>query len=267
MVIDEKIPFGQHRTICQRLHRGHLQLGRRISYLVCLLFSIVGNIWFARATTASNNIGSQLFVGVSEAVAEATVQLSLSDLFFQHQRGMVLGLYVLATSVGTFLGPLVSGYIADSDLGWPWIGYFAAIVTGCTLVVTYFGLEETAFDRSGPAPTTTEVECLQEPFTEFQGISGAGLKQEKAWSPSGDHQLLATSPKNKEADCSSDDNVQPAPKTYWQRIAIITPSPSLVGSGFKQYFVRMLNNVKIMWFPAVVYAGMQWGFQDAWLTF
>lgn len=76
------------------------------------------------------------------------MQLSLSDFFFQHQRGLVLGIYVLATSVGTFLGPLVSGYITDNPtLGWRWVGWFAVIISGTLFVVFYFGLEETVFDR------------------------------------------------------------------------------------------------------------------------
>jgi len=85
--------------------------GRRSSYLICLLWSIIGTIWFAEINSNSDAIWSQLFVGGSEAVAEATVQLSLFDLFFQHQRGLVMGFYVLAISVGTFLGPLLGkGY-------------------------------------------------------------------------------------------------------------------------------------------------------------
>ena len=69
------------------------------------------------------------------------------DLWFQHQRGSVLGIYVLATSVGTYLGPMIAGYIADSSLGWRWIGYLGAIISGSTFLVLLFGLEETAFHR------------------------------------------------------------------------------------------------------------------------
>jgi len=59
----------------------------------------------------------------------------------------------------------------------------------------------------------------------------------------------------------------PGAKTYWQRIALVTPSSTLIGFGFKQYILRMWNNIRIIWFPAVLFAGLQWGFQDAWLSF
>lgn len=71
--------------------------GRRIQYLICLIWSLIGSIWFARIKTKQDAIWCQLFVGASEGCAEALVQLSLSDLFYQHQRGTVLGLYVFAT--------------------------------------------------------------------------------------------------------------------------------------------------------------------------
>ncbi|KAF5564220.1 membrane transporter, partial [Fusarium pseudoanthophilum] len=57
------------------------------------------------------------------------------------------------------------------------------------------------------------------------------------------------------------------PKTYWQRIALVTPSPTLIGLGFKQYFSSLLGTFRVFTFPAVLYAGLQWGAQDAWLTF
>lgn len=55
--------------------------GRRIMYLICLLFSLIGAIWFAKIMTIQDAIWCQLFVGASESCAEALVQLSLSDMF------------------------------------------------------------------------------------------------------------------------------------------------------------------------------------------
>jgi MFS family permease len=78
--------------------------GRRLNYLICILMGLGGSIWFARIQSSGDSIGSQFFVGASESCAEAAVQTSLSDIFFQHQRGTVLGFYVLATNLGTYLG-------------------------------------------------------------------------------------------------------------------------------------------------------------------
>lgn len=212
--------------------------GRRVSYLICLCFSIIGAAWFARTYNKTDTIFCQLFVGASESVAEATVQLSLMDLFFQHQRGAVLGIYVLATSVGTFLGPLISGYIADSDLGWRWMGWFAVIISGVTLVVFFFGLEETAFERdiylgvstsrgnspNGDAQPSPEIIHPSEKTTDIP------VSPKKTNSNDGASNASSTSPGGNMV--SNGDDMKK--KSYRQRIALITPSPTLIGYGFKQ---------------------------------
>ena len=236
--------------------------GRRVSYLICLCFSIIGSIWFARIENSTDSIMSQLFVGASESVGEATVQLSLMDLFFQHQRGSVLGIYVLATSVGTFLGPLISGYIADSDLGWRWMGWFAVIISGITLVIFYFGLEETAFERdiylggiSTSARASAEVIVPSEKRPDQQ--TGMGVTPKTS-----NEDGIVPTPNNMTANAQ---DMQQKP--YRQRIALITPSPTLIGTGLMQYIRRTYHTLRIFAFPAVIYSGLQWGAQDAWLSF
>ena len=236
--------------------------GRRITYLVCITLGLVGAIWMARVQGNEDSIWNQLFVGASEACAEANVQLSLSDLFFEHQRGTVLGIYVLSTSIGTFLGPLIGSYIADLQ-GWRWVGWWAVIISAGTLFVLYFGLEETAFDR--PAYRTNDG------LSGFQTPDGIG-PTEKAITDtktatkedSGEaNDLVANGPSvANESGITSEE-----PKTYFQRIRLITPAPNLVGTGFKQYITRLVHTLRVFSFPAVIYSGIQWGAQDAWLTF
>lgn len=227
--------------------------GRRLQYFICLIFSIIGAVWFARQANVEDAVWNQLFVGASEACAEALVQQSLSDLFFQHQRGSVLGMYILATSIGTFLGPLVGGYIASWK--WQWVVWSSAIISGVTLVVFYFGFEETTFHRevflgrcltNGSNRRAVETNNAESKLSE----TDKAARQESTVSPSQDGE-----------------GPYDPPKTYWQRIAIITPAPNLIGLGIKQYFERLYRTLHVFTFPAVLYAGLQWGAQDAWLSF
>jgi MFS family permease len=222
--------------------------GRRCTYLFCITMGLLGSIWMARTQTTADSIWNQLFVGISESCAEANVQLSLSDLFFEHQRGTVVGVYVLATSIGTYLGPLIAGYVADSSLGWRWIGWLAVIISGATIVVLYFTLEETMFDR--PAYQGNEIYPPNIATAEPE----LGLQDKKE----GLSDVVAAP-----AATVADEK----PKTYWQSIALITPAPNLIGLGIKQYFVRLMHTLRVFSFPAVIYSGVQWGAQDAWLTF
>lgn len=216
--------------------------GRKLNYIICLLLSIIGSLWFARIRGTSDSIWNQLFVGASESCAEATVQTSLSDLFFQHQRGTVLGLYVFATNVGTYMGPLIAGYIADGAMGWRWIGWWSVIISGITLVVFFFGLEETSFDRRRismnsfePHPTPTRP--AEDPANEKASESNS----------------RAASIVNRNPNSESSSS-----KSYWQRVALITPAANLKGWGFKQYGQRLWHTLRVFTFPAVIFAGLQW---------
>lgn len=222
-----------------------------------MLFGVIGGIWFARGQTTADAQWNQLFVGASESVAEGTVQLSLMDLWFQHQRGSVLGIYILATSVGTYLGPLIASYIADSAIGWRWIGWFGAIFSGCTFVVILFGLEETTFRRDRYLTNDGQT-YLVDGFT----ATSRENSQHSASSPDnqdGKEKLAEDS----EARVNSS-NSSPAAaarnekrKSYWQRVAIITPAENLRGTGFKQYYRRLFHTLRVFSFPAVIYSGIQ----------
>ncbi|PVI07408.1 major facilitator superfamily transporter [Periconia macrospinosa] len=229
--------------------------GRRLGYLISLVFNIGGLIWYARIDGVSGVVWSQLFVGAAESVGEATAQLSLLDIWFEHQTGSVLGIYTFATAIGTYLGPLIGAYVA-SGLGWRWIGYVGAIICGGSLLVFYFGLEETEFSRDRYLTARSDSIVLDaeqpvEPPAVARDVENEkSLPDEAAATP---ERSLSGSPSPR--------------KTYWGRIRIITLAPNLRGTGFKQYVHRLWHTLRVFTFPAVWYAGLQWGFQQSCLTF
>ena len=232
--------------------------GRRIAYLICLLSGLAGSIWFARVQNTQDSIWNQLFVGASESCAEASVQLSLSDLFFEHQLGSSLGVYVLATSVGTYIGPLIASYIADSSLGWRWIGWMGVIFNGATFLIFLFTLEETMFERPTDESTPMMIHS-DDDYRATAGDTDLSAKESKA--------DVVGPPPSEEMVGSGTSRTVDKPKSYWQRIAIITPASNLKGTGFKQYVHRLFHCLRLFTFPAVVFSGLQWGAQDAWLSF
>lgn len=232
--------------------------GRRLLYLFAMVLGLIGNLWFGFAKDASDTIWSQLFVGASESVAEALVQLSLMDMWFEHQAGAAIGIYVLATSIGTYMGSLIASYISQSFLGFRWVGYMGAVFSGGTFVLLYFGLEETAFDRARYT-TMHGLNVSERAAAAVTSESGALKEKNSVASNDG----AATPDVERSATFAEPEK----PKTYLQRIAIITPAPNLRGYGFQQYGRRLLHTLGVFTFPAVWYAGLQWGAQNAWLTF
>ncbi|KAF7562273.1 hypothetical protein G7046_g1857 [Stylonectria norvegica] len=251
--------------------------GRRILYLVGTTWGLIGNIWFGLLHNSADTIWSQLFVGASESVAEAVVQLSLLDIWFEHQNGTSLGIYTLATSVGTYLGPLVGGHIAASSLGWRWIGSMGAVASGATLVLFYFGLEETAFQRN------MYLNHQQQQSQRYETDGGQIMGISPPSSTPAQHFATGKPPGSVDIDAGRVETesslrrpedqatrvplAHSKPKTYWERIALITPAPNLRGLGARQYINRLWHTLRVFTFPAVWFAGLQWGLQNIALSF
>lgn len=263
--------------------------GRRITYLICLLFGTLGCMWFGFSRKTADTIWSQMFVGISESCAEAQVQQSLSDIFFQNNLGSVLTLYILATSVGSFLGPLIAELIAE-DMTFRWVGWWGAIISGATLVVLFFGCEETVYDRQLKIYEAARIENGRQGGG---GVESSSLVDEKRRDGDGDKyaevktitndmtksddkktksDVLATiqSPTidNRKNNSNYDiETTDEKPTPYLKRIALITPAPYLQGFGFKQYLNRFVIYFKVFTLPAVWLSGLLWGLQDAYMTF
>lgn len=241
--------------------------GRRITYLVCTLSGCLGSVWFAVSRRTTDTIWSQAFVGMSEACAEAQVQQSLSDIFFQHQLGSVLTVYILATSVGSFLGPLIAHLISQSQ-SFRWVGWWGAIICGGTLVVLFFACEETVFERSKYYPVYASSTSVENEYGEN------GKKEEKEEKvneiPVTNDNSRTTTTEKAKIDTSLDPESQATKESllpYGKRIALITPASYLEGFGFKQYIRRFIIYFKVFTLPAVWLSGLLWGLQDAYMSF
>ncbi|EEB08962.1 membrane transporter [Schizosaccharomyces japonicus yFS275] len=227
--------------------------GRRCVYLVCLVFAMAGSLWFALTQSTASSIANQAFIGIGEACAEALTQYSLSDIFFEHERGIKIGVYILSTSIGTYLGPLAAGYIAAGQ-GWRWIGWWGLILSAITFILFLFSFEETAFDREAAMAQKQLCRSADDFF-----VSNGEKKTEF------DGQIRDITP-NTDLEKGMESSPYEKP-SYFKRLALITPASNLEGWGLRQYWGRFVQTLRIFTFPAVLYSGLQWGAQDALLTF
>lgn len=255
--------------------------GRRLPYLLGCILGLISALWFARIKNIGDLICSQLFVGASEAVAEAYSQVSLIDIFHDHQSGSAIGIYVFATSMGTFLGPMLAGYIQIGQ-SWRWVGWWALIIGGVMSLAFLFTFEESYFPRNLViASERGQTGLDDEQPSEASEPTSKNVDSEKDESlperpSSGEGSVYEVRSAIHPVQTADSTNVQTNPKVLaWrdiarplrQRLQIITPAPNLKGWGFKQYFRRLWITMKVFCYPAVIYSGIQWGAQDAWLTF
>lgn len=123
------------------------ELGRRFIYLLSLTTVFVSQIWMGVSKTIGDYYGAHVLLGLGAAPFEALVAISVADVWFVHERGSKLGVYVFGLAFGSFIGPLCSGYMAVNQ-GWRWIYWWGAILCGALLVLFFLTFEESRFIRS-----------------------------------------------------------------------------------------------------------------------
>ncbi|KAF2474854.1 MFS general substrate transporter [Lindgomyces ingoldianus] len=102
-----------------------------------------------------------IFVG---APIESLCEISVTDIYFSHERGRYIGLYALLLAGSNFFAPIISGFINDGQ-GWQWVLYWCAIFCGIGFVFPFFFMEETNYVRhtAGIPASTPGVIAPAEP--------------------------------------------------------------------------------------------------------
>jgi MFS family permease len=215
-----------------------LKYGRRPIYLLSLTGQIVVAIWAAKMTTVADLYLIQAFNCLLGALAEVIVQMTIADVFFLHERGLMNTLFISTMSIGTTMAALVAGYVSVSQ-GWRWVWWWVAILLSICLVFFIFFYEETKFVykidgvSNSEATTTSQVE-----------IHG-GRRDKKSFDESLQPvSSAATHPANTRR------------KTYFQRVMPITASSGRLKGLAHHVYQPLLVVVTI---PAVIYVALIYG--------
>jgi MFS family permease len=205
---------------------------------------IVSAIWQARAKTTGDFIGANFIGGLAGCVNEALFQVTVTDMFYVHQRSTLNGIYLTAVSFGNYMGPVAAGYVAESQ-GWRWVFYYLTIFMGVTTLAMIFCLEETKWapaTLNGRNQTSATTVSHEDPL----GKTGEDRK---------DSTELGLAPQRTNTSIALDLNTPF--KTYWQRHPLYTPDTDVSTRSFVRH---MLQPFAILFtFPAVAFAALQYG--------
>ncbi|KAF4880720.1 putative transporter [Colletotrichum siamense] len=120
-------------------------IGRRPIFILGTLVAFASTIGAAKASTYGGYMAARLFQGLGVSPA-ATVGLAIiNDMFFEHERGQKVGLWVLAIDLGLLAGPLIGGFIDLVDHYW--IQWLTAIFFAVILAAELAFLPETLYPR------------------------------------------------------------------------------------------------------------------------
>ncbi|KAM5350334.1 hypothetical protein ACJ41O_006839 [Fusarium nematophilum] len=229
-----------------------LRIGRRPVYLVTALIMFAVAVWQAEMQTVGDMIGANAVAGLAGAVNEALFQVTVSDLFFVHQRGTMNGVYLIMVTIGNYLGPVVGGQIAVS-MGWRWAFWLCSIFMGVLTIIMFFFLEETKYTPpplTGQSLTTDD----QQPVHRINSITKPPVPTTLN---KDEEDVLAHHQRLVEIDTSIPIN------SYRQRYALWTPNKHASRSIWRD----MYEPFQILAvFPAVMFAALQYGWSIAMLA-
>lgn len=236
---------------CLFLQPTALKIGRRAIYLFCTVLAIAANIIVARATTLGSLYATNILGGLAAAPVDSLVEISTTDVFFQHERAEYLSWFILALYAGSDLGPVACGYIVK-NLSWRWCGYIQVIIFGALLVVCVFFMEDTTFRRDYDSMKTEENILEQIKSRE----SAAAPVSEKGNVMVGQSDSLTAT-----ALADSVDHTIPL-RTYSQRMQLF----QFEYADLRSWFTIFIRPFFLVGFPAVVWGGIIYGAQMMWLS-
>lgn len=123
-----------------------LTYGRRGVYLITMLLTVPMMVWTAYSTSANEWFAHRALIGIVVSPIESLCEVTVYDLFFAHNRGTYMSLYVFVLFGSNFLAPLVAGWFNDA-YGWRWTMHFGAILCAVCFVVIFLFMEETIYFR------------------------------------------------------------------------------------------------------------------------
>ncbi|KAK0610069.1 major facilitator superfamily protein [Bombardia bombarda] len=121
--------------------------GRRGVYLISTLVTVPIMVWTAYSRSEGEWYAHRIIGGFFCAPIEALPEVSIPDVFFAHDRGTWMSLYVFALFGSNFLAPVLAGWFAEA-YGWRWTMHFGAIIAAATFGILFFFMEETMYFRN-----------------------------------------------------------------------------------------------------------------------
>lgn len=220
-----------------------LKFGRRPVYVGSLAVQFGMAIWYARTYTVGDLMGTNIVSCFVGALSEIMVQMTVADVYFVHERGLMNTIYYWVTTVGSILSGIAGGYITDG-MGWRWIWWFLAIFLGILTLIFFFTYEETLYLR---AQVTIGGEAVHSETTgaAYGNSEKSGLASEKQ-SPAVEPNLTQT-----EKRVNIDHGIPT--KSYVEKLR-----PWVIAPGsFIHYLRHTYQCFLVMWYcPAVFYMAL-----------
>lgn len=120
--------------------------GRRLIFLTGSVMAFAATIGAAEAHNYGSYMASRFFQGLGVAPASTVGLATIGDMFYEHERGQKIGLWVLAIDTGLLAGPILGGFL--NIVSTAWVQWFLAILFGVLLILEAVFMPETLYPRN-----------------------------------------------------------------------------------------------------------------------
>ncbi|KAJ5820061.1 hypothetical protein N7474_005652 [Penicillium riverlandense] len=215
-----------------------MKFGRKIVYILSLILLMAGSIWGGFYHGTAQYYIMLAVQGVGTAAYQALIQLTIFDMFFTHERGRMVAIYIFFQQLGSILGLILGGYISDG-IGWRWSSLIEAIACGVMIILFIFTFDDTMFPR---------YRFTDPMLTRLSRSSDADEEIKPQGEAKEDPMVRSNS--------NSIGGEDMPPRTYRQQIAMVHYFADDQTTWF-QYFRRPFY---LFAFPNIVLAGIQFAF-------
>ncbi|KAL3426895.1 major facilitator superfamily transporter [Phlyctema vagabunda] len=212
-----------------------IQYGKRPAYLISMAGSIIIMGLAPLCTTNGPYLANKILQGFFGAPVESLCEISMTDIWFAHERPLYLAIYGLSLAFSGKFAPVFAAFI-NTGQGWKWTLWWCAIGMGIAFVYCFFLMEETNYDRAAAHPTIS-ARASSEGVTESGAISSEKGDEKTAVDP---------------ATAEMGQVIYPR-KTYWQKLSVIDKKRP------NRILDIMWSPFKFFTFPVVVWAGFMYG--------
>ncbi|EXK27068.1 hypothetical protein FOMG_16331 [Fusarium oxysporum f. sp. melonis 26406] len=137
-----------------------VKFGRRPIYVISFVLFTATTFWAGGASTYDSTLAARILLGFSSGAAECLAPLTISDIFFLHERGTIMAIYSAALSAGVGCGIVISGLITI-NLHWRYIYWVSgALIGACTLLII-LTFPETEYNREKMIETETAANASE----------------------------------------------------------------------------------------------------------
>ncbi|KAJ9644288.1 hypothetical protein H2204_001639 [Knufia peltigerae] len=228
-----------------------LQYGKRPIYLLSLLATLAIQVWAPYTKTNGQWIANKILQGFFGAPIESLCEISVTDIYFAHERGFYMAIYGLFLAGSNFFAPIIAGFIANGQ-GWQWVLYWAAIFNGIGFIYCFFLMEETNYSRNTLAgQESREQSGTQTPVPD---------ETDKSTVPDEKTVYQTPGPATEEGVGST---ILPK-KSYTQKLKLFQPGSFSKKNEIPGMMLRPL--LYAVCFPVVAYSGFSYGSNLVWFN-